>query len=156
MYLGTSSAAGSCTLCRSQVSALLRARWPALFAGVGLATVGVHQFHFLLVVFSFSAFFVFYFGGGGRPRRHAYCTSQRNPEHQPKKKESQNPEGPFLDQFFALIPNLVSDSATDQVQYMNLRLKVELLCMGLDLTDSRIYGNSLCKVRSRTTIRATP
>ena len=66
------------------------------------------------------------------------------------------PEGPFLDQFFALIPNLVSDSATDQVQYMNLRLKVELLCMGLDLTDSRIYGNSLCKVRSRTTIRATP
>ena len=62
----------------------------------------------------------------------------------------------FLDQFFALIPNLVSDSTTDQVQYMNLRLKVELLCMGLDLTDSRIYGNSLCKVRSRTTIRATP
>ena len=35
-----------------------------------------------------------------------------------------------------LIPNLVSDSATDQVQYMNLRLKVELLCMGLDAADN--------------------
>ena len=45
----------------------------------------------------------------------------------------------ILERFFALIPNLVSDSSTDQVQYMNLRLKVELLCMGLDLTDSRIY-----------------
>ena len=42
----------------------------------------------------------------------------------------------MLDQFFALITNLVSDAPTDQVQYMNLSLKVELLCMGLDPTDN--------------------
>ena len=53
-----------------------------------------------------------------------------------KKKVCQNPEEPFLDQFFALIPNLVSDLRSEHVQYMILLVKVGLLCMGLDPTDN--------------------
>ena len=85
-----------------------------------------------------------------------YCTVQHNPQEKIFKMTHGDPKVHFLDQFFMLIPNLVSDSPTDQVQYMNFRLKVELLCFFLDPTGSRIYENSLCKVRSRTTVRATP
>ena len=85
-----------------------------------------------------------------------YCMGQYTCNPRKKKKVCQNPEEPFLDQFFALIPNLVSDLRSEHVQYMNLLVKVGLLCNLPRQPDSRLYGNSIYKVYSCTIYRVTP